>query len=137
MLSTPNVCSFSFTGTVGRQLLSTCYLSILREVDVEIYKDRNTAGWYRQISTVIEWLQVLYNAKILTFGTQATVLMLFAIFHLLSVGPQPPSFVRLESVKVKTLLFPQELDLRLNKLMEYLLQNSPMDKVDITTIIVS
>lgn len=65
-LSTPNLTSFTTIASVSHQLVSTCNLSFLREVNIHMSWDITT--WGGKSSIIIRWLQVLANVKILRIG---------------------------------------------------------------------
>ncbi|KAL5142422.1 putative FBD-associated F-box protein [Glycine soja] len=88
-------------------------LDTLGEVNIFIYGDGSS--WNGKSSIIIKWLQVLANDLSNPSSTQ------------------PPCFVRLESLKVKKQLFTSMPDEDVNKVVEYLLQNTPMAKVDVIT----
>ncbi|KAK7380405.1 hypothetical protein VNO78_32915 [Psophocarpus tetragonolobus] len=70
VLSTPNLSSFTIRGSGSLQLFSTCNLSFLGEVSINICWDARLAGKSSIIcSNIIRWLQVLANVKILTFSS--------------------------------------------------------------------
>ncbi|TKY45172.1 putative FBD-associated F-box protein [Spatholobus suberectus] len=130
-LSTPNLRSFTIKGSVRHQLFSTCSLSFLGEVNIFIYGD--ATSWDGRSSIILKWLEVLANVKTLTFSLRAFRVMLHDLSNPSSMRPQPPCFARLESLKVKKQLFANISDDEVNRVVKYLLQNSPMARVDIIT----
>ncbi|KAL2966676.1 hypothetical protein AAZX31_16G131200 [Glycine max] len=117
--------SFLIKGFACHQLSSSCNLSFLGPVSICLC--------FISISTFTRWLQVLANVKILTL-TWDTLRMILYVRSLISQfnDASIPCFFRLESLKVKNQLR-QLSDGDINKVMEYLLQNSPKARVDIIT----
>ncbi|TKY45146.1 F-box/LRR-repeat protein [Spatholobus suberectus] len=131
-LSTPNLSSFTVTSSVRHQLSSTCNLSFLGEVNINT--PWGETSWDGKTSIIVRWLQVLANVKILTIGLRAVQTILRDLSNPISTRPQPPCFVRLESLKVRKQLFGNVSDKEVSRVVEYLLQNSPTAGVDIIRI---
>lgn len=131
-LSTPNLGSCTISDCVGHELTSKCNLSLLR--DVIIGTSLNTSSTNVDGSNVMGWLQVLANVKILTLHGSTFLRMFRVLSNSLPTKPklQPPRFARLESLKVAKHTF--VTNEKINRLVECLLQNSPMAKIDITVL---
>ncbi|KAG4941658.1 hypothetical protein JHK87_045529 [Glycine soja] len=137
VLSTPNLSSFTILdSTVSHQLFSTCNLPFLGEVNIDMYRDGGSdEGWDEKSSIIMKWLHVLANVKMLTLYPRAFEIILRELSNPISLRPQPPSFVRLESLTVNTRLYANISDeVLISTLLGYLLQNSPMDKLDIINV---
>jgi len=68
LLYTPNLTSFTIRGSASLQLFSTCNLSFLEEVNIDVSWDGNwTEKSSMMSSNIVRWLQVLANVKKLTF----------------------------------------------------------------------
>ncbi|KAG4991453.1 hypothetical protein JHK87_024910 [Glycine soja] len=102
VLSTPNLSSFTIRGSSSLQLFSTCNLSFLGEVNIDVSWDGHWAEKSSIISSNIDFSNPI------------------------SMRPEPPSFVRLESLKVIKLLSANVSDEKVNTVVEYLLRDSPM-----------
>ncbi|CAJ1952912.1 unnamed protein product [Sphenostylis stenocarpa] len=135
LLSTPNLSYFTIRGSASHQLFSRCNLSFLDEVNIDVSWDGSWAEKSSIISSnIMRWLQVLANVKKLTFSSWYPFqIMLHDFSNPLSMRPESPSLVRLESLKVIKHFFVDVSDEKVNTLVEYLLQGSPMAKVDIIT----
>ncbi|XP_027922325.1 putative F-box protein At1g58310 [Vigna unguiculata] len=132
-LSTPNLSSFTIRGSATHQLFSTCNLSFLEEVNIDMSWDARWAEKSSIISSnIMRWLQVLANVKKLTFTSWYPFqIMLHDFSNPTSMRPEPPSLVRLESLKVFKHFFVEVSDEKVNTVVEYLLRGSPMAKVHI------
>ncbi|CAJ1952734.1 unnamed protein product [Sphenostylis stenocarpa] len=121
-LSTPNLRSFTIKGVNSHQLSSACNLPLLGAVSIGLFMVKS--------SVIIKLMQGLANARILTLGS----FTLQAILDDLSddsTNLQPPCFVRLESLRVKSKLL-DLFDGQIIKVLKFLLQNTQMARVDIT-----
>ncbi|KAL2334797.1 hypothetical protein Fmac_016010 [Flemingia macrophylla] len=127
VLSTPNLVSFHITGSASHQLFSTCDLCFLRDV----YIDMGYEIIEGHSLIIFGWLQVLANVRILEISWRAFQVILHDMSMLASMRSQPPSFARLESLIVNKLSTPDIDGEKVNTAVEYLLQKSPMAKVDI------
>ncbi|KAG5079279.1 hypothetical protein JHK86_003344 [Glycine max] len=121
-LSTPNLSSFTIIGFAPHQLSSSCNLAFLGSVYIGV--------WFVSSSTFIRCLQVLANVKILKLSWETLQMILYDLSNSNSTMPQPPCFVRLESLHVEKESC-QRSDGEINNVVEYLLQNSPKARVDI------
>ncbi|XP_047166398.1 putative F-box protein At1g58310 [Vigna umbellata] len=134
LLSTPNLSFFTIKGSATHQLFSTCNLSFLEAVNIDVSWDGRWAEKSSIISSnIMRWLQVLANVKKLTFTSWYPFqIMLHDFSNPISVRPEPPSLVRLESLKVFKPFSVDVSDEEVNTVVEYLLRGSPMAKVHIT-----
>ncbi|KAG5007037.1 hypothetical protein JHK85_025579 [Glycine max] len=132
VLSTPNLSSFTIRGSSSLQLFSTCNLSFLGEVNIDVSWDGHWAEKSSIISSnIVRWLVVLAYVKKLSFSRYAFQIILHDFSNPISMRPEPPSFVRLESLKVIKLLSANVSDEKVNTVVEYLLRDSPMARVEI------
>ncbi|XP_012567365.1 putative F-box protein At1g58310 [Cicer arietinum] len=126
VLSTPNLNSL----TVTRDLIhhvSACDLCFLERVyiDVDAYFHTN---FERTYSALISWLQALANyVQIMTLSSST-----LKILNVLSTSmiSQLPCFVRLESLKLKMKSSSNISDEKVSRIVEFLLQKSPLAKVE-------
>ncbi|KAK7293042.1 hypothetical protein RJT34_15903 [Clitoria ternatea] len=134
-LSTPNLSSLAISGRLSHQFpsfSSSCNLTFLDEVtiDVDFYHTyfQDSPGLF-----IINWLQMLSNVKILILNWMTLEIILNEISHPVSASVQPPCFVRLKSLnlKVKHQSITNISDKYINRVVEYLLQNSPRSRIDI------
>ncbi|WVZ14390.1 hypothetical protein V8G54_011956 [Vigna mungo] len=121
-------------GSATHELFSTCNLSFLEAVNIDVSWNGRWAEKSSIISSnIMRWLQVLANVKKLTFTSGYPFqIMLHDFSNPISVRPEPPSLVRLESLKVVKHFSVDVSDKEVNTLVEYLLRGSPMAKVHIT-----
>ncbi|RDY07369.1 DUF724 domain-containing protein 6, partial [Mucuna pruriens] len=124
VLSTPNLSTFTIKGFVSHQLSSSCKLSFLGPVNIGLFLVTS--------SIIVRWLQVLANVKILTLRSDTLQIILHDLSNPSPMRLQPPCFARLESVKVKNQLHLP--DVQINRVLEYLLQNSPKSKARLDII---
>ncbi|XP_061358115.1 F-box/FBD/LRR-repeat protein At1g16930-like isoform X3 [Gastrolobium bilobum] len=88
----------------------------------------------RTDSVIVNWLHVLANVKIMTITSSTISTLLNDLSKSGSTRTQPPCFARLEALKVKKLpslpslkkLLVEEVD----AILEYILQNSPLARVE-------
>nr|KYP45183.1 F-box/LRR-repeat protein 13 [Cajanus cajan] len=123
-LSTPNLVSLTIMGYSNQQLSSTCNLSFLEEVNIHVV--RNT-----DFVTIISWLQMFANVKTMTLSSSTLEILLKDLSNPGLVKSQPPSFARLESLKVEMKQYSRISDKNKKLTSQYLLQNSPFDTIDI------
>lgn len=129
VLSTPNLNSLTIMRDLIHQV-SASDLSFLDQVniDVETYFHTNIE---RTFSALTSWLQVLADyAKIITLSS-STLKILNVLSTPGSMISQLPCFVRLTSLKVKMKSSSNISDEQLRRIVECLLQKSPLAKVDI------
>ncbi|KAH1042842.1 hypothetical protein GYH30_024935 [Glycine max] len=122
---------YQIVGVISHQLFSELNLSLLEEVNIDVRLGPSKHG---KSLMIMEWLQVVANVKILQFCLGALRKMLYELSDLISTGPQPPSFVRLESLKINKRYFSNTSEEKLNTLVKSFLQNSPMDRIDIISV---
>ncbi|XP_020209560.1 uncharacterized protein LOC109794526 [Cajanus cajan] len=127
-LSTPKLSSFTIKGFACDQLSTTCNLSFLEEVNIFHRYLWETSS----ISTLLKWLKVLANVKILTLTSVIILMILPELSNMYSRTPQPPCFVRLELLKVDKQVPIKISDKEVTRVVDFLLQNSPSAKVDIS-----
>nr|KYP61917.1 F-box/FBD/LRR-repeat protein At1g78750 family [Cajanus cajan] len=128
VFSTPSLSSLTFQGSDHHdQLLSTCNLPSLGEVNIDVNIDFNGRNPF-----IMKWLQMLSNVKILTLYSCAFKLI-HDLSNLISMRPQPPRFARLETLNVPKLYSEKYIE-EISTVVDYLLQNSPLAKVDIKVI---
>lgn len=126
-LSTPNLSSLSVLGHNNHPFLSSCNLSFLEELTIETY---GYTCFHKTELLIISWLQGLTNVKIMTVSVRALEIILQDLSKPLAASIQRPCFVQLKSLQVKK---PPHADIsndRLNRALEYLLQNSPLARID-------
>ncbi|RDY02710.1 F-box/FBD/LRR-repeat protein, partial [Mucuna pruriens] len=126
-LSTPNLSSLSVMGHNNHPFSSACNLSFLEEVTID------TVGltcFQKTDLLIISWLQVLTNVKIMTLSLRALGTILQDLSNPVSMSTVPPCFVQLKSLKVKKESFVDISDEQVNRAAEYLLQNSPLARID-------
>ncbi|KAK7315012.1 hypothetical protein VNO77_33544 [Canavalia gladiata] len=121
VLSTPNLSSLTIVDYFNLQLSSTCNLSLLKEVDIDTCAHN---------LVFIKWLQVLANVKIMTFAFNTLKIILDDISNPGSIRSQPPCFVRLETLKMKMTPSLRISDEEVKRIVEYLLQNSSLDRAE-------
>ncbi|KAL9324121.1 hypothetical protein ACSQ67_008978 [Phaseolus vulgaris] len=121
-LSTPNLRSFTIKGVNTHQLSSVCNLPLLGAVSIGLFMVKS--------SIIIKLMRALANARILTLGSFTLQSILDDLSNS-STRLQPPCFVRLESLRVKSKLI-DLFDGQISKVVKYLLQNSPRARVDVT-----
>ncbi|KAH1138071.1 hypothetical protein GYH30_027898 [Glycine max] len=129
VLSTPNLSSLTFIeylGFIRQSISSACNLSCLEEGTIETSTNIS-------YSVVIGWLQVLTNVNTLTLSYDTLMIMLRDLSNPSTMRTQPLCFVRLESLKVKMNSCLTISDEEVNRVIEYLLHNSPMSRVNIFT----
>ncbi|KAL5122133.1 hypothetical protein HKD37_02G002997 [Glycine soja] len=123
VLSTPNLSSPTILDHLGPscyQLSSTCDLSFLEEGNIQTSTRNIYSGWLQLLT---------YNVKILTLSSCTLELILKVRYFMRT---QPPCFVRLESLKVKMNPYVEICDEEVNRVVECLLQNSPLTGVAVT-----
>ncbi|KAG5026574.1 hypothetical protein JHK86_022488 [Glycine max] len=81
---------------------------------------------------ITAWLQVLANVNILALCVHAIRILHLELSNPISMKAQPPNFARLELLIVKQQVSATISNKKVNTVLEYLLQNTPMAyKVDI------
>ncbi|KAG5137743.1 hypothetical protein JHK82_022474 [Glycine max] len=81
---------------------------------------------------ITAWLQVLANVNILALCVHAIRILHLELSNPISMKAQPPNFARLELLIVKQQVSATISNKKINTVLEYLLQNTPMAyKVDI------
>ncbi|KAH1238601.1 hypothetical protein GmHk_08G023233 [Glycine max] len=119
VLSTPILSSFNIFASVGHQLSSKC-----SQIDVWLQFSIGKA--------ITAWLQVLANVNILALCVHAIRILHLELSNPISMKAQPPNFARLELLIVKQQVSATISNKKVNTVLEYLLQNTPMAyKVDI------
>ncbi|KAL2334674.1 hypothetical protein Fmac_015887 [Flemingia macrophylla] len=129
VLCTPNLRSFTIKGHAGHQLSSTCNLSFIEEVNLNVDGCATTGDG--KTSIIIKLLRVFANAKTLALSFHVIQMILQDLSNPNSVKPQPPRFVRLESLKVTRNSLANISYEGIIEVVEYLLLNSPMTKVNV------
>ncbi|RDY02706.1 FBD-associated F-box protein, partial [Mucuna pruriens] len=126
VLSTPNLRSLTITDSCCRcrQLSSTCNLSFLEEVNIEVIFNEYS-------SSILSWLPLFSNIKKMTLSMDILKFISDVLSHSHSTKTQPPSFVRLESLKVTMNQWRGSYYEELNTVAQFLLQNSPLTTVDV------
>ncbi|KAL6513502.1 hypothetical protein OROGR_020988 [Orobanche gracilis] len=121
VLCTPKLSSLTAQGRSINQLSSSCNLPFLRQghFDVNIHGDLPKKGL-----VLISWMQMLTNVTMMTLRWSTINL-------LIATRPQLPCFVRLKSLKVKMDTSAKLSDDLASSIVEDLLQNSPLARVDI------
>ncbi|XP_061358106.1 putative F-box/FBD/LRR-repeat protein At1g66300 isoform X2 [Gastrolobium bilobum] len=139
-ISTPNLNSLTIIGTPIFQLSFPCNLSFLEEVYINInlgFRRHSTtdAGLdVRTDSVIVNWLHVLANVKIMTLASCTLCTLLNDLSKSGLTRTQPPCFARLEALKVKKLPSVKVLDEeKQDGILQYLLQNSPLARVEFIT----
>ncbi|KAK7315013.1 hypothetical protein VNO77_33545 [Canavalia gladiata] len=125
-LSTPNLGSFTIKGFAGHQVSSTCNLSHVCDVYIDMFHAKS--------SIIIKWLQVFTNVKKLKFSSATLRKLLLEISNPGSMSYQPPCFVRLKSMQVKRQLFADISREEVDRVVKYLLRNSPINRIDIVQV---
>ncbi|KAK7380297.1 hypothetical protein VNO78_32805 [Psophocarpus tetragonolobus] len=122
VLSTPNLSSFTAAHFGCHQLSSVCHLPFLQRVNID-------AGWaHLTPSPIINWLIELYNMKRMIISSR-TLQSFLQDPDSEGAQTQPPYFVRLESVMVVMNSWIDISNVEVKKMLKYLLQNSPPNKV--------
>ncbi|XP_027357276.1 F-box/FBD/LRR-repeat protein At1g78750-like, partial [Abrus precatorius] len=127
MLSTPSLSSLTITDHYNHRFSSTCNLPVLEHVTIDTF-----CRTYVQTDLyIISWLQVLTNVKIMTLSSSTLEIIRNDLANPVSMAAQPPCFVRLELLKVEMRQDAGISDAEVNRIVEYLLQNSPPARVDV------
>ncbi|KAL2334654.1 hypothetical protein Fmac_015867 [Flemingia macrophylla] len=131
VLSTPNLSSFAVMGHNNHLFSSEYNLSFLQEVSIET--DGFTTLEEEDLH-IISWLPMLSNIKTMTFSWRALNTILEDLSNPASVSAQHPCFGQLKSLRVKKNSFCDNYISveRINTALEYILQNSPLARMNVT-----
>ncbi|XP_061371124.1 putative F-box/LRR-repeat protein At4g15060 [Gastrolobium bilobum] len=125
VLSVPNLSSLAILHAPIHQIFYACNLSLIKEINIDAVFPR------KKDSVIISWLQVLANVKIMTLSSSILYIIQIVLSNPVSMRTQPPCFVRLESLKVKMYSSACLCYQQVSRAVTYLLQNSPLARVDI------
>ncbi|KAG5012861.1 hypothetical protein JHK82_025002 [Glycine max] len=114
-ISNSTLSSLTISGR-GRQLYQIVFSTPNLKVNIDVRLGPSKHG---KSLMIMEWLQVVANVKILQFCLGALRKMLYELSDLISTGPQPPSFVRLESLKINKRYFSNTSEEKLNTLFHF------------------
>ncbi|RZB91991.1 hypothetical protein D0Y65_024132 [Glycine soja] len=121
VLSTPNLNFLTIIGHGGHHISSTCNHLFLEEVNI---RGKSPA--------LLRWLQHFANTKKLTLSVSTIESILPALSNPNLVETQPPCFARLESLKVIMVDTSMISNEAVNRMVQYLLQYSPLTRVVVT-----
>ncbi|KAG5133905.1 hypothetical protein JHK82_025093 [Glycine max] len=121
VLSTPNLNFLTIIGHGGHHISSTCNHLFLEEVNI---RGKSPA--------LLRWLQHFANTKKLTLSASTIESILPALSNPNLVETQPPCFARLESLKVIMVDTSMISNEAVNRMVQYLLQYSPLTRVVVT-----
>ncbi|XP_061361122.1 F-box/FBD/LRR-repeat protein At1g16930-like [Gastrolobium bilobum] len=127
-LSIPNLNSLTIMRAPIYQLSFACNLPFLEEVNID------TSYFTHPHNTdivFISWLQVLANVKIMTLSCFTLKEILHELLNHSSKTIQPPCFIKLELLKVTKHSFAIISDDEVIWIVYYLLQNSPLPRIDV------
>ncbi|KAG5001316.1 hypothetical protein JHK87_022388 [Glycine soja] len=117
-------------GALGRSWFSDRFLVLYPNV-----AEKSTIDVWLQFSSgkaITAWLQVPANVNILALCVHAIRILHLELSNPISMKAQPPNFARLELLIVKQQVSATISNKKINTVLEYLLQNTPMAyKVDI------
>ncbi|KHN47544.1 hypothetical protein glysoja_040079 [Glycine soja] len=105
-----------------------------KKVEVSFGDSERIDVWLQFSSgkAITAWLQVLANVNILALCVHAIRILHLELSNPISMKAQPPNFARLELLIVKQQVSATISNKKVNTVLEYLLQNTPMAyKVDI------
>ncbi|BAU02370.1 hypothetical protein LR48_Vigan10g088100 [Vigna angularis] len=126
-LCTPNLTSLTLSGHTDHPLIGSPNLSLLEEVTIESV---GNICYHKTELLIISWLEGIRNVKLMTVSLSALNIILQDLSKPLSAGLQPPRFSQLKALMVKKLPYEKLSDDRLKRSLKYLLQNSPVAKIE-------
>ncbi|CAL0306731.1 unnamed protein product [Lupinus luteus] len=128
-LSTPRLSSLETNGYLVYQLSSTCNLLHLEDVNFDV--TCSFRNFPSKSSVLITWLHVFTNVRTMAISSKTLEMLNVLLFHP-SKRTNLPCFSRLKSIKVELgSLSRISSDMEVNRIIEYLLENSPPTSVDI------
>ncbi|XP_019436421.1 PREDICTED: putative F-box/FBD/LRR-repeat protein At5g22670 [Lupinus angustifolius] len=129
VLSTPRLSSLDTNGYLVFQLSSTCNLLYLEDVNFDV--TCSFRNFPSKTSVLITWLHVFTNVRTMTISSMTLEMLNVLLFHP-SKRTNLPCFSRLKSIKVELdSLSRISSDMEVNRIIEYLLHNSPPTSLDI------
>nr|KYP41948.1 Putative F-box/FBD/LRR-repeat protein At1g78760 family [Cajanus cajan] len=122
VLSTPNLRSLTLNQICSDRISFACNLLFLEEIIID-------SCLYNPVCSI--WLDVFSNVKKMTITTCTLDTVLDDLAGLEIRITQSPRFARLESLIVKKDPCMEFSDVKVNRILKYILQNSPLARVDL------